>query len=1322
MKLRVGVYILLLCLLKTTQAVFGQCSYVGPENVPPASTRYFGLEVSGATNGDLSDPGQGVCAVLIDFSHPFIGDLVIRLISPDSDIVELTGPTGVSGFTNLTRWNISFLPCADQADPDPGFNPVWNNLQPWGIFGNFQGSYYPHSGCLEDFDSGPVNGTWQLEVINQSAFNTAVLREFSVFFCDPSGLDCFVCLAKGGTIDTERLEFCEGDDELRMDVNISFVGLRPNPQDYRYMYLLGDASGYLIDSMDIPDLRDRTAGIYQLCGISLLHGEQDSIPVPDGSALITTLRDTLRSNLPPFCGAVSSNCLRIVIHELPDTVVSVAAICEGDSVEVGGEVFRQPGMYTVDLVTGVGCDSTVVLQLSVFGLAASPNVPDTVSCENGSVSLFLENLVTGFHRDSLHYYWLNASGDTLSHEPVFGADQPGDYRLVLVGRHGPLECTYQFHWQVEQKLLDHIPAISLPVSVCRGSIFGASVSQPAGTEVYTWRVSGAELIEGQGSSSVLIGGINADIVLICATLQDTCYLPVEVCSQVTVSETPTLRMEYDSIVCGLATDVHIDQSEGLGVFSVISGPGSVVRSDWDTDHFILAVDQPGFYTLLYEESFAACEFTSLLRIRFIDLSGVALELLADTICADQPLTAVIHLPETGSYGFDLWIDGQLAGSFTGQADEDTIRLNVTPGAHWLEIPFVAFEGGQGCREQVMLRLPFYVYPVPLIDDIESLSVCNADFEGVPPVLDLSGPFAGVEGRLSISNPAGIGSGQMPVLDFTGVPPGDYAFPFELDYSGELCPPVAGVIIVTVKDCSCPLLQLNVRDTAICAGTELDLSAILVASPGDWRVGVAPAGHTLSPVTGQALDFSAQPAGIYELIYTLHEQKEGCRFDDTLIVDLAETVDPGDLVCSDIRFCAGDEGALELLDCWSDLHSQARLSPLAGDGLPVASYDPQSGRLQKGLVEPGVYRFTLVMGQAVRCLLDTDTLYVRVGGAYPLDLGADILLGCTVRSVDLGEGLPDPGSYVYRWSVLDGGWQFADPTARLQRVDRAGAIELLLTDNVYGCTSRDTVFVNEIDHPIDSVTLSARGPACPGGRNGVIQVAHIWGGTAPFTFRLNHQPPTTQQQFTNLPPGSYTLLVTDALGCTAEAAVQLADAQMFGLDIGPDLFVIPGQPVDISWTTDLPRQDWDSWYWSVSGRDTCSGCMNMTLAPQATVPVVLTLQSAGGCLYRDTMWIYTDQVPPIFVPTAFSPNGDGINDILEIFVGDTYMEVQDWRIFDRWGNLVYSSGPFVPVEEKRGWDGTFYQRPVLPGVYAYLLTYRITSGDIRAQGGEVLLIR
>lgn len=1322
MKLRAGSYILMLCLLKTTQLVFGQCSYIGPENIPPASTRYFGLEVSGATNGDLSDPGQGVCAVLIDFSHPFIGDLIIRLISPDGDIVELTGPSGVSGFTNLTRWNISFLPCADQADPDPGFNPVWNNLQPWGIFGNFQGSYYPHSGCLEDFDSGPVNGTWQLEVINQSPFNTGVLREFSVFFCDPSGLDCFVCLAKGGTIDTDRLEFCEGDDELRMDVNISFVGLRPNPQDYRYMYLLGDASGYLIDSLDIPDLRGRSAGIYQLCGISLLHGEQDSIPAPDGNALISVLRDTLRSNQPPFCGAISSNCLQIVIHELPDTVVLVSAICEGDSVLVGGEVFRRPGTYTTDLLTASGCDSTVVLDLSVFGLTAVPNVPDSVSCENGSVALFLESLVTDFPGDSLHYYWLNVAGDTLSNEGILQPTLPGDYRLVLTGRYGELECTHLFHWHVEQKLLDHIPEISLPVSVCRGSIFGATVSQPAGTGAYTWTVSGAELIEGQGSSSVLIGGIDADLVRICATLEDTCYVPVEVCREVIVSETPTLRMMYDSIVCGLSTAVYIEQSEGMGIFSVVSGPGTIVRSDWNADHFILAVDQPGFYTLLYEESFAACEFTSLLRIRFVDLSDFAVELLADTICAGQLLSAVVHLPETGTYGFEMWIDGQLAGVFAGQADQDTIRLNVAPGAHWLEIPYVSFEGGQGCTEQAMLRIPFYVYPVPVIDDIEPLSVCNADFEGTPPVLDLSGPFADVEGMLSISNPAGIGAGSMPVLDFTGVLPGSYMFPFELDYSRGLCLPVTGAILVTVRDCSCPLLQLSVRDTAICTDARIDLSALLVAAPGDWRVGAAPVGHTLSPVTGPELDFSGQPGGIYELIYTLHEQKDGCRSADTLIVDLAETTDPGDLICPDIRFCAGDEGVLELMDCWSDLHSQARIFPLAEDGLPAASYDPESGRLQKDLLDRGDYRFTLVLEQPVRCLLDADTLFVRVGGAYPLDLGSDILLGCTVRSVDLGEGLPDPAGYIYSWSVLDGGWQFADPAARSQHVGRAGVIALLLTDKVYGCMSWDTLTVDEIDHPIDSVTLTVRGPACPGGRNGSIQIAQIWGGTAPFVFRLNHQPPTTQQQFNNLPPGSYTLLVTDALGCTAEVAAQLTEAQMFGLDIGPDLFIIPGQGVDISWTTGLPQQEWESWYWSVSGRDTCSGCMNLSIAPQITVPVVLTLQSVGGCLYRDTMWIYTDQVPPIFVPTAFSPNADGINDVLEIFVGDTYMEVQDWRIFDRWGNLVYSSGPFIPVREKRTWDGTFYQRPLLPGVYAYLLTYRMTSGDIRTQSGEVLLIR
>ena len=106
------------------------------------------------------------------------------LTSPGGQQVTLIGPNvSTFGFTGPFPWEITFLPCGDVVSPDPGFNPTWDNDQPWALGAMYDGSYYPFLGCLEDFNTGTVDGVWTLTVVNNSPVNTAEIIDFSVIFC-----------------------------------------------------------------------------------------------------------------------------------------------------------------------------------------------------------------------------------------------------------------------------------------------------------------------------------------------------------------------------------------------------------------------------------------------------------------------------------------------------------------------------------------------------------------------------------------------------------------------------------------------------------------------------------------------------------------------------------------------------------------------------------------------------------------------------------------------------------------------------------------------------------------------------------------------------------------------------------------------------------------------------------------------------------------------------------------------------------------------------------------------------------------------------------
>lgn len=93
--------------------------------------------------------------------------------------------------------------------------------------------------------------------------------------------------------------------------------------------------------------------------------------------------------------------------------------------------------------------------------------------------------------------------------------------------------------------------------------------------------------------------------------------------------------------------------------------------------------------------------------------------------------------------------------------------------------------------------------------------------------------------------------------------------------------------------------------------------------------------------------------------------------------------------------------------------------------------------------------------------------------------------------------------------------------------------------------------------------------------------------------------------------------------------------------------------------------------------------------------------------------------PLFVPTAFSPNGDGVNDVFKVFkAAEIRAQVQGCRIYDRWGGLIYEAGPAA----FSGWSELWNGREAMPGVYAYVIEVRYQSGGVRTLRGIVTLLR
>ncbi|MCR9286801.1 MAG: PKD domain-containing protein [Bacteroidetes bacterium] len=124
-------------------------------------------------------------------------------------------------------------------------------------------------------------------------------------------------------------------------------------------------------------------------------------------------------------------------------------------------------------------------------------------------------------------------------------------------------------------------------------------------------------------------------------------------------------------------------------------------------------------------------------------------------------------------------------------------------------------------------------------------------------------------------------------------------------------------------------------------------------------------------------------------------------------------------------------------------------------------------------------------------------------------------------------------------------------------------------------------------------------------------------------------------------------------------------------------------------------------------------------PDETTDYVVTVSIAEGCVaereVRVTVINPDCQEPFVFVPTAFSPNGDGEND--QLLVRGNNLEEMTFVVYNRWGQRVFET-----TDKDFGWNGTFKNEFLSPGVYGYYLKARCFNGEDYFKKGNITLVR
>ena len=153
----------------------------------------------------------------------------------------------------------------------------------------------------------------------------------------------------------------------------------------------------------------------------------------------------------------------------------------------------------------------------------------------------------------------------------------------------------------------------------------------------------------------------------------------------------------------------------------------------------------------------------------------------------------------------------------------------------------------------------------------------------------------------------------------------------------------------------------------------------------------------------------------------------------------------------------------------------------------------------------------------------------------------------------------------------------------------------------------------------------------------------------------------------------------------------------------------------------PELDGLQWSWAPVNDLSCSDCPAPVASPSANTTYQVTVTDpATGCSATDALTIRVVPCRRIFIPNAFSPNGDGINDYFAPSLGQCVRRVRNLRILDRWGNLVFEEENADTQSRYAGWDGTYRQHIMPPGVYVYQIMIEYGNGTTSWMTGDLTL--
>ncbi len=1037
---------------------------------------------------------------------------------------------------------------------------------------------------------------------------------------------------------------------------------------------------------------DTTLQVENPGNISLVVTDQNN-----GCADTTTVT-ILEDLVPPPADAGEDASLTCDVTEVTLTGTSSGDVAfewfDGSGTSIGNQasvIVEETGTYTLVVTNNEnGCTtaSSVEVIPDVNLPAVDAGTSSTLTCAITEATLDGSNSSAG---DNFSYEWLDENLGIIDTMPTISVSTTGIYTLIVTNTENG--CTASASVEIFENMTP--PAAdagqdgTLTCDITQVTLDGSNSS---GVDIsYEWFNGAGQPV---GDQMLFQASQTGTYTLVVTENSNGCTAA----SQVTVTPDENLPTPV-AISDGILTCGNIAVDLDGSASTSISGD---VNYEWQDNsgatlsyNESISVSIPGFYVLIVTDPANGCTASV---TEFID------ENITPPVAdagSTQTLTCVeteVTLTGTGSNGNDLsyeWYDEN------NNLISNTNTAEVSsPG----DFTFVVTNNENGCTATSEVGV-FENIQLPAADagTAETLTCSLTEI-----TLDGSGSDTGEEFSYEWydENSELLGTDLEVAVNL----PGTYTLFVFNDQNG--CSAQDEVIVP--EDTAPPTAFINTS-----SGTGLDCDNQSVTLDG---TGSSPAGQLSflwTTIDGNIEGGETTPnpevdaEGTYTL--TITNLLNGCTASTDIFIDEDTTppvvviADPVEITCVVEEVSLDATGSSDNGNFSYSWTSNPAGGVISGDGTLQATVDLSAN-------------YTLTIINLDNGCQNSATVFVDENTTPPIAVAAaDDEFDCVTESVTLsGTGSSVGSQFVYNWS---GNGAIDNPNGLAPTVYEPGVFNLMVTNLENGCTQATDVLVEQDENIPTAAAIEAVDPRCYGDPAS-IAILSVDGGDNPYLYSIDGGNTfSTSGIFNNLDPGIYNILIQDAKGCEYEDVVVIEAAIELTLNLEREIILELGDDYQINAYSNMPESETDTIIWSPAFGLDCADCLNpKVLSILNEITYTVTLIDTSGCSISGQIILRVDKQREVYIPNAFSPNNDGINDLFMIFSNEKVRQINSFQVYDRWGEQVFLAQGFQPNDPDHGWDGTLDGKILNPAVFVYWAEIEFIDGVKQIYKGDVTLMR